>query len=529
MQNRTKSSQSKILPDFRKPTTAQFNVLTSTLGDISRLLDEGKLTSVDLVKAYTAQIKRHNHDGLKLHALISVVPEQTALEIAKGLDEERVRGNCRSRLHGIPFIAKDTMSSAASLGMPTSCGTYALKNSLAKDNADIVQKLIDAGMILIGKANLSELASSRTSKSPAGYSTAGGQTQSAYVVGGCAPGDSWLGHSNPGGSSTGSAVSVSAGMTPVALGTESDGSITMPSDRAALYSIKLSPGAISWRGVLPYTRPSDALGAMTKSPEDSALMLNVLLEQNDFTKFLGRSFKGLKIGFLDPVEWASGPGAVKPNKDYNKQYISEFSAALDKIEAAGAIMTRNISLRRVSSEDDKQLTNIIWHDFPAGFEEFTAGLIEPPVRTLPDLVDYNTKHADQAMPPEYPGQDTLEQAVANMNSTSREQYAEYCKTAYHNNKVLGLDAAFEKYDVDVIIGAPTGRCITVYDWAGYPVGTLPLGYAQFNGRPFGLAMVAPKGREDLIIGVMGAWEALFGPRKPPPQLVDWVDKSETSL
>lgn len=99
----------------------------------------------------------------------------------------------------------------------------------------------------------------------------------------------------------------------------------------------------------------------------------------------------------------------------------------------------------------------------------------------------------------------------------------------HNNRDLGVDRALKEYDVDVIMGAPTGRAATVYSMAGCPVGTLPLGYARFNGRPFGMAFVARANREDLIIKVMSAWEATFGPRKPPPQLVNWRSPDKSPL
>jgi Asp-tRNA(Asn)/Glu-tRNA(Gln) amidotransferase A subunit family amidase len=163
-------------------------------------------------------------------------------------------------------------------------------------------------------------------------------------------------------------------MAPVALGTETDGSILMPSDRASLYSMKITAGGVSTRGVLPFIAPADSLGPMTKSAEDVALMLNILLKSSDFTQSLTKSFAGLKIGFLDPVVWASNPGTVKPNEDFTEQLvistsipwfnrecvtnltqIFEFNAAMDKIEEAGAVVKRNINLRRFSSEDSEMI------------------------------------------------------------------------------------------------------------------------------------------------------------------------------
>jgi amidase len=105
-----------------------------------------------------------------------------------------------------------------------------------------------------------------------------------------------------------------------------------------------------------------------------------------------------------------------------------------------------------------------------------------------------------------------------MNSLSAEQCEEYRRVILNHTRDLGIDAAMKKYDIDVIMGAPTGRSATIYDAGGYPVGTLPLGYANFNGRAFGLSFVVPRGREDLLVRVMGAWEKLLNPRKPPSKL-----------
>jgi len=90
-----------------------------------------------------------------------------------------------------------------------------------------------------------------------------------------------------------------------------------------------------------------------------------------------------------------------------------------------------------------------------------------------------------------------------------------------HNKELGIDKALEEYGVDVIMGTPTGRSATVAALAGYPVGTVPLGYARFNGRPYGMAVIARANEEGLILRVMSAWEATFPKRQPPPALVDW--------
>ncbi|KAI0521431.1 amidase signature domain-containing protein [Xylaria bambusicola] len=495
-----------------------FNPLTATLADVSRLLDEGSLTSVDLVNAYIGQVEKHNKNGARLNAVLSLVPEQTVLESARKSDQERAAGKPRSRLHGIPFLVKDNLWTDKSFGLPVTCGALAFKNTFAKQNAYIIQTLLDAGMILLGTANLSELANAKSTQVWGGWSTLGGQTQSPYVDGGIDPTDTPLGHSCPAGSSSGSAVAVAAGMAPIAVGTECDGSIMMPADRASIFSIRLSPTPTLTSGLLRYNSLGDSVGWMVKGAEDAALMLNVALGNDDYTKYLGQSFKGLRIGLLDPMKWQPGTAIVRPNDEYNEQFMSEFNAMASKLESAGAIIHRDIDLRRWTGEDQDMWRALTYHDYGHGFVEFTDGLIDPTVRTMSDLIDFNKKHAEQAMPPDNPGQDILEKTVANMNSLSTEQYEEYQSTILNHTRDIGVDAAMKRYDIDVIMGAPTGRSATIYDAGGYPVGTLPLGYAKFNGRAFGLSFVVPRGREDLQVRVMSAWEKLLNPRKPPPKL-----------
>ncbi|KAM0418618.1 hypothetical protein ACHAPT_012421 [Fusarium lateritium] len=528
-----------------KYTAPQYiDILTATASELAVLLGEQKTTSVDIVQSYLRQIRLHNENGAHLKSIISVVPEAQLLEAASRLDRERAEGKLRSPYHGIPFIAKDTIWTDPSFQLPTTAGALALKNAVARQNADVVQKLIDAGLLLLAKANLSEMAGMRGFGGFAGWSTIGGQTQSPYVVGGVDPTDTWLGMSTPGGTSSGSAVAVAAGMAPVALGTETDGSILVPSDRAGLYSLTVTVGKLSTRGLLPFTRVTDSLGPMAKSPKDVATLLDILtpIQGGTHHNALTGSFKGLRIGFLDPAEWAPRPGAVRPNDDYTKQVIREVSDAITAVEQAGALVKRNIKLRRFGSEDDQMFNDLSSkqplpvtlvsvemakicrevRDYVIEFADFLKGLDHSPVHTMQDLIKYNDDHASECFPPGSPGQEILVNAVK--TNISDAKYEEY-KNTLRTNKDLGIDKALNEYEADVIVGTPTGRMITVAALAGYPIGSLPLGYARFNGRPFGLAVIAPANAETLALSVMSAWEATFPQRKPPPQLRNWGEES----
>ena len=147
----------KMTPEHLSSDSLQdrVDVLTATAHELQGLLANGSITSVDLVHLYVRQIEKHKHQGLKLNAVISVAPIDLLIEKAKELDQERASGNVRSPLHGIPILVKDNIMTESSLGMDTTCGSFAFKGVKVKKNAPIVDRLIKSGLIIIGKANLS--------------------------------------------------------------------------------------------------------------------------------------------------------------------------------------------------------------------------------------------------------------------------------------------------------------------------------------------------------------------------------------
>ena len=156
------------------------DALTLTVSEARKLLENNTITSEQLVKAYLTQIKAHNHNGMNLNALISVAPEQDLLERARALDHERQSGLLRSELHGIPFIAKDVFVTHPALGMPTTAGNPCFATATAKRTAPMIQHLLDAGMILLGKSNLTEFCGLKEPMNTTG------QYQIMYVSRSCA-------------------------------------------------------------------------------------------------------------------------------------------------------------------------------------------------------------------------------------------------------------------------------------------------------------------------------------------------------
>jgi amidase len=248
-------------------------------------------------------------------------------------------------------------------------------------------------------------------------------------------------------------------------------------------------------------------------------MLTVWHGSKEYTQFLGTSWLTLRVGFLEPGEWMSSVAASKPLEGYIEQVISETEAAIDKISQQGGVAKKWVNLRRFGGDsDDDYMQNIGWHDYAAGFSEFIAQNFEDSaIHTMQNLIDFNNEHSDQVLLPSCPKQDTLIDAVLHQDEISSSQYEESWKNLRHTNREA-VEVAMSDNDIDIIIGAPTGRFPTIAAAAGYPSVTLPLGYSKQNGRAFGLMGVVRANREDLLVSLTSAWEASFGAPKPPPQL-----------
>ncbi|KAJ5672228.1 hypothetical protein N7507_001355 [Penicillium longicatenatum] len=496
------------------------DLLTIDAKALQALLSAGEVTSLGLVRQYVAQINDHDE---KLHAMIRITPNDLLEEAAKSLDQERAAGKTRGPLHGIPIIIKDNIATHPSLGLPTTCGSLSLLSSKPKKNAEIIDQILDAGLIILGKANLAEFANARGSNMPNGWSAVGGQTQSAYIRDGIDPDDSPEGHSNPSGSSTGSAVSVSAGYAPFAIGTETDGSLVSPSGRAALYTIKPTIGLVSQDGIIPISSNFDAAGPMTKSSYDLAALLDVLAGKpasESFTTHLTCSWSDISVAALDPDAWKNSEEDVKPVDDAEAQMTREIRQAYEAIKSKAKKFVENIDLVspdtfRIDREGSEW--TIIQADMKPQLNAYFEGLAESEVRSLAEVIAFNEKHADLELPPHHPRQDNFINAENQKLTT--EEYDRHLSYLRHMGGEKGVDLALKTYGVDVILGPIDSGLTSLATASGYPLCAMPLSYLDYNGRPFGVAAITGKHQEHLLVKVMSAWEATFPARKPPPQLV----------
>jgi amidase len=160
----------------------------------------------------------------------------------------------------------------------------------------------------------------------------------------------------------------------------------------------------------------------------------------------------------------------------------------------------------------------IWEAFDSTFkgllEDYLQNVEDCKIKTLEDLIAFNERHADQELPPSASNQAGLIKALkARM---TREDYDKRIASARERCGPNGIDKVLEGNEVDIILGPGDGAMFVISGTAGYPVASLPLGYLDFNGRPFGMQIIAKAHQEGLLIQAQSAWEATFGPRQPPP-------------
>ncbi|KAF2094314.1 amidase family protein [Rhizodiscina lignyota] len=507
---------------------AKIDVLTATARDLQDQLIAGDVTSKELVQIYLEHISKYND---RFRGVLSVAPTDYVYKVADTLDQERGMGMLRGPLHGIPILLKDNIATDPEMGMDTTAGSLALSGSVVPGNAVVTQRLVDAGLIIIGKASLSEWAYYKGENIPCGWNAVSGQAHSPYIVGGVDPNDAPGGQTSPGGSSAGSATSVAAGFAPLSIGSETCGSLTMPADRAALYTIKpttLDGGIVSGKGVIPISKNFDSTGPMTKCVWDEAVCLDAMVEPS---KAIGKpeggyvsclkdpSWGSLRIGYVEPapyyhheppVGFASFPPGTK------EQMVAEINAAYDKLKTMAATV-KKVDLKtydETSQNKTKNLWGLLTYDFKRDLENYFAELKESKVKSLEELVKFNEDHREQELPP---GKDNQARILDSVNSKMTQQ--EYDDLLAYNRRVCGregIDKILADDGVDVIIGPADSQLYYIAAAAGSPIATLPLGYIDYNGRPFALAAMASPHQDAVLIRVQAAWEATFPARKAPP-------------
>ena len=221
---------------------------------LQEAMSRGSVTAEQLVQAYLARIAAYDHAGPQINAIIRINP--AARREARVLDAERRAGRLRGPLHGIPVIVKDNYDTG---DMPTSAGSLALASSQPAHDGFVVRQLRAAGAIILAKANMHELAAGITS-----VSALGGQTRNPYDPARC-----------PGGSSGGTGAAIAASFAAVGWGSDTCGSIRIPSAFGSLFGLRPTQGLVSRTGIVPLSHTQDIGGPMARTAMDLAIAMDV--------------------------------------------------------------------------------------------------------------------------------------------------------------------------------------------------------------------------------------------------------------
>ena len=448
------------LPSFLR---AEDVSLDATIVELQAWLTSGAITSTSLTDEYLKRIEKLNP---LLHAVIETNPD--AMTIAAGLDAERAAGKIRGPLHGIPILVKDNLATADK--MQTTAGSLALVDSVVPADSVVVQKLRDAGAIILGKANLSEWANFRGFAPFNGWSARGGFTRDPYLL-------RW----DPCGSSSGSASAAAAFLCAAAIGTETDGSIVCPSGNNLCVGIKPSIGLVAQDGIIPIAHSQDTAGPITRTVTDAAILLGVIQTPMagvppDYTPYLVRGgLRGARIGI--------------DRRYFNHQYggendlIGVIEPAIEVMRSLGATVVSTDSGDSFAYFTDELI--VLLYEFKVQIAEYLAGLTNTSIRTLADLIEFDLEHCEQEM--KYFGQEIFVRSDETSGDLTDKVYLDARARCLLLSRERGIDAALAHDGLDALIAPSYSFASTPAAVAGYPNISIPVGLTR-AGKPAGIWM-----------------------------------------
>jgi amidase len=496
------------------PDLKPFELDEITIADIQTGMGAGKYTARSLTEKYLARIKSIDREGPELRTVIELNPE--ALAIADALDKERKEKGPRGPLHGIPMLIKDNIDTADK--MATTAGSLALVGSKPPADSFVVQQLRKAGVVLLGKTNLSEWANIRSSRSTSGWSGRGGLTKNPYAL-----------DRNTSGSSSGSGAAVAANLCTVAVGTETDGSVISPSSIHSVVGIKPTVGLISRTGIIPISHTQDTAGPMARSVRDAATLLGALagIDPDDKATLdsKGKSFADY-TQFLD-VKGLKGAriGVVRRYFGFHELVDALMAKAFDVMKKNGAIIVDPTDADALGLLD-KNESLVLRYELKADMNAYLARLgPNAPVHTLKEIIEFNERSKKTEMP--YFQQETFIEAEAKGSLTEKE-YIDARDNNLRLSRAEGIDAIMDKFKLDALV-APSESPAWVTDLvtgdhflssstmaaaiAGYPSITVPAGFVF--GLPVGISFFGRAWSESTLIKIAYAFEQATKHRKPP--------------
>jgi Asp-tRNA(Asn)/Glu-tRNA(Gln) amidotransferase A subunit family amidase len=475
---------------------APFDVTELSVTDLQRAMSTGRVSSAALVDAYLARIAAYDHAGPAINAMIRLNPRARAE--ATALDAERAAGRVRGPLHGVPVVLKDNYDTR---DMPTSAGSLALANHQPVQDAFVVRKLREAGAVILGKANMHELAAGVTN-----ISSFGGQTRNPYDLSRC-----------PGGSSGGTGAAVAASFGALGWGSDTCGSIRIPSAFGSLFGLRPTMGLFSRDGIVPLAMTQDVPGPLARTVMDLAVGLDATIgeDPNDpATRLAGRG----RPHFVDSLRKDALRGAR----------IGIFAPYFRNADAdvADTIRAAARSLTALGAE-------VVEVNMP-GFDDLIAGSSAIVLETKFDLMDYFARPGGA---PVKSLREIIDKGLYDKALELRHRMADTAsaRDTESHRKVLAkqavvrerLIAFLDSLKLDAIVyptstrkpvlaGDPQlGGTCALSAQTGLPAITMPAGFTA-DGLPTGLELLGRPFSDARLVAYAYAFEQAGARRRAPP-------------
>lgn len=482
-----------IATDFRAT-----GIIAGSLPEVIEALNNGGISSEDLVKLYLQRIEKIDKNGPHLQAVLALNPD--ALSRAKELDQLREAGEILGPLHGVPVLLKDNIESTDRVA--TTAGSLALKDNITGRDSPLVAGLRAQGAIILGKTNLSQWANFRSEGSMSGWSALGGQVKNPHML-----------DRNPCGSSSGSGAATAASLAAATVGTETNGSVICPSNANGIVGFKPTVGLVPQLHIIPISVTQDTAGPMTKTVMGAALMMNAMATTTPNTDYTA----GLTKGALEGVR----VGVLNFAKGESKPILDLFKAALLDLEAAGAILV-NIDERPATPDNlGKMSYDLLKYEFKDGLNTYLASTSPEQVttRSLQQLIAFNQQHKEIEL-------SLIDQSIfiasQAMDSLDSEGYKTALETVQKATGEDGIDKLIEQFNVQVLV-APSGPVVPRIDpingdiwpnnWpgygghaarAGYPHVTVPMG--GVHALSVGLSFIGAKNSDANMLSYAYGYE-----------------------
>lgn len=487
-------------------TKAPIDITKETVASLSKALNEEIITSEQLINIYLERINEYN---AQYNALITI--NENTINEAKELDKERQNGNIKSSIHGIPIIVKDNIDV---LGTATTAGSKALSDNYPNEDALIIQKLKDAGAIIIAKANMSKFAFYASSSS-SDYGTVKNAYNLAY---------------SSYGSSGGSAVSVALNFAPIAIGTDTNASVRLPAQAASLIGYRPTLGLISRTGIIPYDPERDTPGIIGKTIEDIITITNIIKgkDENDNKTYDSETLKISKInlqnitlGISETFLNGSNENILSENKETNEEVKNLLTSALDKIKDSG-ITIKVIENYYTTTVDSDVAKSYSGYQFCDKFNEYILNH-QGSIKNFQELAEVT------------PG---LEGYAEECNSKTDQIYKDGLKQEYKDYiedimKENNLDAIIYPSSKNKILELGTTGIINLSAHASstinYPSITIPIGYDSDN-LPYSLEIMTKTQNDEFLLSLANKINSLnlYESKNPLSSLYE-VDEEVTKL